>query len=775
MWFKMAVGCITGVILITTTALTTCNGLGCSCTGQDLPSCPPGRNITLFDQDVSFSMDWHGERAINNGGCLNFYSCERANPNPQRKCNALKQKFENYKLFSSCLKNYCNVMPAHNRLCNHQHSVPAIKILCTKKLLKPSCSINLVKTGPGQKGLHFNCTWHKEYFGVNATLHLSPSDRDLEQPCPTGENSLRAGPFSPNIFLNRSSRTNAFCNLALPNVQRKPSCKFSLYITPWNTAINVGESINLTCPQDANEIKWWGIKTKNIISFELNISKVSHRIVTFHAKIPHENGLIIMCMNATSTDKEQVLGIGKIVVKETSTTDNSSSSNTEHPTTTVFSNTTQAWISHSQNGENNTATKQSTIGSGYSTELNSLVMTSARLDTEDVGLIIPLSVAASIALLFSMGICVLLIICRRCKKKTRRRHTKTQQCTNESRKMRVKYGTSHQNPSYDLTVSSESIQFLQMPEIEAIACTKDQLSIARNQNETESAEDAYQSISDDLAPQKFKEKDSIGQNDYELEDVETPGCTTTSNPLTEFYDGMYYTLEDPEEKPVSNGNKICGMKASEELQSKNMDGRHDNSHRNPSTAHHSFDSSENMYFTLEDPKEESVSNINTTSDVNPSRDPRSVGSESKQYENMGSDDLHVYAEVNKTPQSKGTPSPDSHTHNPDSKHYENMDSKDLYAQVNKTSKSMGTPDPDSHSCVSARKHYEKNMDSDDLYAEVDNTSESKGTVLQGSLSTSSTRVYHMEPPKASQDLEDDGDSSTYDRLKRPLYQGSSKS
>ena len=67
------------------------------------------------------------------------------------------------------------------------------------------------------------------------------------------------------------------------------------------------------------------------------------------------------------------------------------------------------------------------------------------------------------------------------------------------------------------------------------------------------------------------------------------------------------------------------------------------------------------------------------------------------------------------------------------------------------------------------------MESDDLYAEVDNTSESKGTVLKGSLSTSSTKVCHMEPPKASQDLEDDGDSSPYDRLKRPLYQRSSKS
>ena len=69
------------------------------------------------------------------------------------------------------------------------------------------------------------------------------------------------------------------------------------------------------------------------------------------------------------------------------------------------------------------------------------------------------------------------------------------------------------------------------------------------------------------------------------------------------------------------------------------------------------------------------------------------------------------------------------------------------------------------------------MDSEDLYAEVDNTSESKGTVLQGSLSTRSTctKVCHMEPPKASQDLEDNGDSSPYDRLKRPLYQGSSKS
>ena len=627
-----------------------------------------------------------------------------------------------------------------------------------------------------ERALDFRCTWHMEYFGVNASIYIPHLEEDSDiRTCFKGDNSVQAGPFTHNLFLSTTSELSVSCTLNVTNVQHHPTCNFSLYITPRISTIQVGETINLTCPHNASRVTWWEIRGRRVIELKSNISaEVQYQtVVNFTAKTPNENGFIIMCMNATS-DKTHVFGIGKIIVKKASTdesptTDTSSSSNTQHPTTTVFSSTTPAWISHSQDGENNVATKHSTISSDYSTGSKLLVTTSGKLD----GLIIPLS-AASTALLFSIGICVILIICRSRKKKTGRRPTKTQQCKNENTKMRVKYGTSHQNPSYDLTVSSESIQFLQMPELEATACTQDQLSIARNQNEIESAENAYQSISDDLAPQRFKEKDSIGQNDYELEDLEAPGCTATSNPPTDPHEGIYYTLEQPKEKPVSNGNKVCSMKASEELQSKTMDGRHDTSHRNPSTAHHSFDSSENTYFTLEDPREESVSNINTTSNANPSRDPRSGGSESKKYENMDTDDLHVYAEVNKTPQSKGTPSPDSHTRTPESKHYENMDSKDLYAQVNKTSKSMGTPDPDSHSCVSASKHYE-NMDSEDLYAEVDNTSESKGTVLQGSLLTSSTKVCHMEPPKASQDLEDDGDSSPYDRLKRPLYQGSSKS
>ena len=674
----MAVRCITSVLLIITTTLTTCNGLECSYTGQALSSCPPGRNITLFDHDISFTMVWHNDESRKiNGSCFNLAACEGPNHNLQKECNALNANYKTYQVFFSCLKEYCNVMPTHGRflLCTHQHSGSAIKILCKNRLSNPSCFINLGETGSGQKGLDFNCSWHQEYFGVNATLQISHSSGDLKQHCSKGESSIRAGPFSPNIFLNRSSRKNAFCNISIPNVRHKPFCNFSLYITPWNTSMNVGESINLTCPQG---VTWWEIKMKDIISLKSNMTAVSPKTVTFHAKTPNENGLIIMCMNATSTDKEQVLGIGKIVVKETSsTTDTSSSSNTEHPTTTVFSNTTQAWISDSQDDENNVATVYSMIVSDNSTGSNLLVMTSDRLVTEDDGLIIPLSVAASIALLFSIGICVLFIICRSRKKKGGRRHNKYEHCKYENRKMGVRYETSNQNASQDLSWSSESIQFLEVTE--GKFGSTEQPPIAGNQTDMDSAEHAYQGIADDLAPQRFKEESSVGQDYYGVQEQETPTYSSMSQHSIYPYEGMYYTLEDPKEKTLSMRNNTCSQKASEDSQMHAseskisspwdkhqqhiMDDRSDfhtdckntstdedgeyNSVGKSSIDHHIANSSENMYFTLEDPREKQAPTTDKASNMTLSGVAHSDVSECKQYENMDLDDLHLYAAVSK--------------------------------------------------------------------------------------------------------------------------------
>ena len=568
MWLKRAVRRIVSVLLIISTALITSNGLGCSYTGQDLSSFPAGTNITLFDEHVSLTLKW----VKPNGRCFHFDTCEGGTRDPQTECNVLKQKYKQYQELFNCLEMYCNVLPTctQDSSCNHQHSVPAINTMCTNKLFNPFCSINLGKTSSGQKGLQFNCTWHQEYFGVNATLQISPSEGDLKQHCSKGESSIRAGPFSPNIFLNRPSKTNSFCYLSIPNVQRMPSCKFSLYITPWNTSINVGESINLTCPQGANGVTWWEIKMKDITCLESNITVVSPRTVTFHAKTPNENGFIIMCMNATSGDKQRVLGIGKIVVKEassdvSSTSDTSSSSNTQRPTSTVFSNTTHAWTSYSQDGENNVATIYSTTATDNSTGWNSLVMTTDRLNTEDnMTVTFQISVASSTALLFSIGICVLFIICRSRKKKQGRRHNKSEQCKNESRKMGVRYETSNQNASHDFTWSSESIQFLEATE--GKFGSTEQPPIDGNQKDMDSAEDAYQSISDDLAPQRFEEEGSVGQNYYELDEQETLNYLSISKHAINPYEGIYYTLEDPNEKPLPMRNNTCSQKASEDSQ-----------------------------------------------------------------------------------------------------------------------------------------------------------------------------------------------------------------
>ena len=355
-------------------------------------------------------------------------------------------------------------------------------------------------------------------------------------------------------------------------------------------------------------------------------------------------------------------------------------------------NSTLSQISSDQNDETNLNNKSTSPSTGVSASLSQDYNGENNTDSQ----LLTTSVAISTAVLISMGICVF-IMCRICNKR-RHKNRKNQPGESGNGKARANHELSHQNASYDLTVSSESIQFMDISETNA--CKKEH-SIAGNKKEIDSADDGtYQTIPD-LSHPKCKDYNSIGQNDNELEDLDAPECTATSGCPIDPKESMYYTLENPKEKHTSNGNNTCSLKAFDDLQThdlkdKSMGGRQDDSCKNPPTAQHSADSSENMYFTLEDPREKSASNADTTSNVN-----QSDCSESKQYENMGTDDQHVYAEVNKTPQSKGTPSPDSHTRTPESKHYENMDSKDLYAQVNKTSKSMGTPDPDSHSCVSA--------------------------------------------------------------------------
>ena len=593
-----------------------------------------------------------------------------------------------------------------------------INILCRAKLVNPVCLINLSEKGAeGLKALEFICMWEKEYFGMNAALHLSHLDRDASNKCSKDENSVRANKLLPNAFLTKGSKTHASCTLSIPNRQPK-SCNFSLYITPWISTIRVGESINLKCPQSSNKVTWKEIRGTQLISLESNISVVSNISVSFHAATPNEDGFIIMCKEGNRKNGN-VLGIGKVIVKEASQT--------------------QRYLpSTASSADNDTVTNLNTTQSQVTTVTPPTEVLSISL------------ISLSVAVVFSLGVCMLLIIYKSHNKRKRKQNDTNQQSDADNFQMRPQNDPSYEIASQDVIMSSESTNVC-LHNTKQISSSKEHNSVPGNQRKLESADEGmYQAIPDDLAPGICKEDDCAGQ--------ENP-CRYLSTPhhSADSGENMYFTLESTREdhkyQPLvntpSSTNPLEQSDATEGKQYEIMklDDQHtyeqvnkedsvgqENSCRNSSNTHHSADSGENMYFTLEGPREDHKYQplVNTPSDINPST--KSDATESKQYEIMGLDDQHLYAQVNNIVKSdNGTQNPDSLSSASESKHCRNVDSKYLYAELNKPGKSNGAP-------------------------------------LQDNLPTRSVTLHHMESAQR-QDLEDNGDGSTYDRLKRPLYEG----
>ena len=731
---KMFLKNILGFFLIIL-ALNFCNGLECTFNGGALSFCQPGGNITLSNharnKTVVLQNDLVGQT---NGNCCNRIQCERANgcEGGGSSCESNNgcqggHIFKNLKIFcnnhmklSRCLTRYCRPWARGNSSCACTYhpflSESKLNILCGEQLVNPVCLINLSeKESEGRKALEFICMWEKEYFGMNAALHLSHLDRDASNKCSTDENSIRANKLLPNAFLTKGNKTHASCTLTIPNRQPK-SCNFSLYITPRISTIRVGESINVKCPQSSNKVTWNEIRGTQLISLESNISVVSNIIVSFHAATPNEDGFIIMCKEGNGNNGN-VLGIGRVIVKEASRYLPSTASSADNDTVTNL-NTTQSQVT--------TVTPP--------TEVLSISL-----------------ISLSVAVVFSLGVCMLLIIYKSHNKRKRKQNDTNQQSDADNFQMSPQNDPCYENASQDVIMSSESTKNVCLHKTKQISSSKEHNSVPGNQRKLESADEGmYQAIPDDLAPGMYKEDDSTGQ------EISCRYVSTTHH-SADSGENMYFTLEGPREdrkyQPLvstpSGINILDNSGSTEDKQYEivGLDDQHtydlvnkedsagqEISCRNSSNTHHSADSGENKYFTLEGPSEEHKYQplVNTPSDINPSE--KANATEGKQYEIMDLDDQHLYAQVNNIVKSEN-----------------------------------GTPNPDSLSSASKSKDC-RNVDSIDVYAELNKPGPSNGDTLQDNLPTRSVKLRHMESTKR-QDLEDNGDGSTYDRLKRPLYEG----
>ena len=355
---------IVTAVLLLVISQNSCNGLRCTHDGGGLSFCQPGGNITLYnpaginEKQVVLRNDQSGHTDdacceiihCGNKGCEGVNNCENGNSCVDNNAFSTLTALTNYSKLSGCLARYCNPGPSASCVCtyhpsaSHYSSASQINILCDGELINPSCSIKLSERPSGPKALAFTCTWEKEYFDVEATLDIPFSEAGTNRKCSTEENSVKAGLFSPSVFLKGATQTKAFCSLtmtSLPDIQK--TCAFSHYISPMISSINVGESINLTCPPGAGNVTWWEITTSNIISLESNISTVAPMTGIFCAKTPNENGFIIICKDRTWRNY-QVLGIGKIIVREASSEGSTAATSlcfdTQTSTRTPFSSNT---------------------------------------------------------------------------------------------------------------------------------------------------------------------------------------------------------------------------------------------------------------------------------------------------------------------------------------------------------------------------------------------------------------------------------------------------
>ena len=185
----------------------------------------------------------------------------------------------------------------------------SIHIETHDKIIKPTCSISL--SDNVQSTINLRCSWRKEYFGINSTIMMAGLGSGRYADCSdTHAGQLEMKNLSPWDFFQYHSEAN--CSLQIPNnnIDNQPSCNYSKRIIPKMSSIHVGESVNLTCPQNSSLLKWKEFTPNGIFGLDGSGSTLS-----YNATNVYEHGLIIMC-TVQSDNGELVLGIGKIIVQQ---------------------------------------------------------------------------------------------------------------------------------------------------------------------------------------------------------------------------------------------------------------------------------------------------------------------------------------------------------------------------------------------------------------------------------------------------------------------------
>ena len=300
----------------------------------DLSNCSPSRNIILFSDSIMSTWVMHPDDGtyplqdaiLLSGACSKISACRDFTD--LQNFGVFLSEFEPSG-FLDCLSNYCQQANSSQFCCEEEagmsyvnSSSVLITVMDESQIMAPSCKMELAQiTAPV---LDFICMYSNEYYGVEATLSMVAGQGELNSTCTNSDEPgfTKIENVSFSSLLDNTFEIAGNCSLQVPNIQQKPACNFSIYITPRISVMNVGESVTLTCPtynKTSGLLKWWGIGPEG--RFPLTISEVSDTVITFHATKAYTNGLAILC--SLQSDDKQVLGIGKIFINESTTSSKS--------------------------------------------------------------------------------------------------------------------------------------------------------------------------------------------------------------------------------------------------------------------------------------------------------------------------------------------------------------------------------------------------------------------------------------------------------------------
>ena len=300
--------------------------LSLKCGSQmDLSSCNPGGYIAIFDntaftwvlqpnEETQKQPSFLPEPFIEQPpACGKMSVCQQSNVDLQRVTGVF-DRFPDNDIWD-CLNHYCetakeslfcfsedkNIVHGQN-----QSSSLSIKILNNHKAVNILCSIEM-SINISQRTIEFVCNWPREYCGINSTITI-PGSRNMNETCSgarqTGVKIENISPWS--LFLRQSK---AKCVLSVPNLSYQPMCNTSLYIDPWIANISLGESVELKCLQNLDDMKWWKITGEG--TFLLNTS--DQGTIVYDASDVNETEVIIIC-GKQFDGKDFIAGIGKVVV-----------------------------------------------------------------------------------------------------------------------------------------------------------------------------------------------------------------------------------------------------------------------------------------------------------------------------------------------------------------------------------------------------------------------------------------------------------------------------